>query len=184
MNIAINPFVTRQTPNSRFSHYQGPIKDVVEMVKINWARLNAGYRPGVVLVQVPHKNFYSSTCLLKPGDKLVGGYEARKPGETPRKFTAVQDGKKIPAARTDIVLYSSQVLAEDGDNVLPANPDNWEIISINCSPTEDVQPIPVGALIDNHLQLDGGTDTKMTDEQFVAQLRKSVLYWQDKGNCA
>ena len=49
---------------------------------------------------------------------------------------------------------------------------------------EHEAPISPGALIANHLQLSGGPATNMTDSEFVALLRKSVLYWEGMAGAA
>lgn len=41
-----------------------------------------------------------------------------------------------------------------------------------------------GILMANHFQISGGTATHMTREQFEAALRRSFLYWRDKGKIA
>jgi hypothetical protein len=40
--------------------------------------------------------------------------------------------------------------------------------------------MPPETLIANHFELSGGTATKMTDSEFVASLKESVMYWKDK----
>ena len=132
------------------------------------------------LVPLSGEGFYTGVVKLQPGDALVGAYKARRPGETPRKSVfAVNDGSrsKVQASHVDIVLYRADVLAEDNDRSTDAD---WEIISINARDTEAEQPISPGALIANHLQLDGGTATGMSAEEFVEKLRESVEYWGDR----
>jgi hypothetical protein len=111
----------------------------------------------------------------------VGEYKARRDGEDPRKSTYALTGSKMPARSVYVVLYSHAVLAEGNENETDAD---YEIVSVNASPTEEEAPIPTGALIANHLGLSGGTKTNMTDAEFVALLRKSVEYWKDKALAA
>lgn len=175
--IHINSFVRRQTPKSGFSHWTLTDEQLLERIHRNLENAKPGYRDGVILVPVEPEGFYSSTVLLTEGTRLVGEYKARKPGEDPRKSTYALDGEKIPAKSVYVVLYSHAVLAEGNEHETDLD---YEIVSINASPTEEEAPIPTGALIANHLQLSGGTATNMTDSEFVALLRKSVLYWKDK----
>lgn len=177
MKIHVNSFVKRQTAESEFSYFDGSWDELAQLVEEFFENKTQGYRDGVVLVNVPPERFYSSVVLLQEGDKLIGEYKARKEGEEPRKSTRVVGGKKSPAARVDVILYHADVLKEDGDN---ETEDQWEIISLNANPVDEEMPIPVGALIANHFGLSGGTDTKMSDAEFVAQLRESVLFWKDK----
>lgn len=173
--------VNRHTAHSEFSHFTGTWDQLVLRTLQNWDKQKPGYRDGVILVPVEPDGLFTNICQLKEGAQLVGEYKARRPGEEPRKSTGVVGGKKMPAQSCDIVCYRADVLDEDGDRSTDAD---WEIISVNASPfTADVEvPIPTGALIANHLHLDGGTETHMTDEEFVAALRKSVEFWKDKSH--
>lgn len=180
--IAVSPFVRRQTPESRFSHFAGTWEDLLAMVEANFDRAVPGYRSDVCLVPVDPKGFFSGTVLLQDGDKFAGVYAPRQPGEQPRKQTGVVGGQKIPAKRVQIVLYAHAVLAENDEQSCDAD---WEIISVNATPTDEDEPMPVGTLLHNHFHVagsnDGGTTTGMSDAEFIAALRKSFDYWKDKG---
>lgn len=173
----ISNFVRRQTPQSGFSHWEISDEDFLARLHRNFDKAKPGYRDGVCLVPVEPEGFFSGIVQLQEGDKLVGEYVARKAGEDPRKSSYSLTGKKIPAVSVYIVLYRHDVLAENNENETDAE---WEVVSVNASPTEDEPPIPTGALIANHLKLSGGTDTKMSDAEFVVLLRKSVEFWKDK----
>ena len=80
----------------------------------------------------------------------------------------------------DVVLYRSDVLAENGDNALESSEDNWEVVSINASPVEGEIPINPMTLMHNHFGSEGGTATNMTDVEFVAALREGFAFWSDK----
>ena len=177
MKIAISNFVRRQTPESQYSHWTLSDKDLIALTESNFNNAKKGYREGVCLIPVPAQGFFSSVVKLRPGDKLEGVYEARKEGESPRKNIYSVSGNKIPAVSVDIILYSHAVLAENNEQSCDSD---WEIISVNASPTEGETPIPTGALIANHLQLSGGTATNMSNDDFVELLRKSVDFWSDK----
>lgn len=185
MQIAINSFVKRQTPDSRFGHFSGDWSDLIDLVTAHFSARKPSYRKdgGVVLVPVPPEGFWSSTVPLQVGMTLVAAYEPRKEGEEPRMHIgrAVPDGgyekAKAPAVACDIVLYASEVLAEDGDNELPPEDGNWEVVSINPRMCTEDEPIRPGTLIANHLHESGGTVTGMTDSEFVEALKKSRAYW-------
>ena len=183
MIVQTSEFVTRQTPDSEFSHFDGYWGDLEAMVLFHWDQRKPGYREGVVLVPVPADHFFTSIVQLKAGDKLVGEYEARQEGEEPRKSMGVVGGKKMPAKSVEIVCYAAHVLDEDNERSTDAD---WEIISVNASPFEaGVEvPMPVGTLLANHFHLSGGTKTNMTPEQLVDALRKSLLFWKDKARVA
>ena len=179
----ITSFVRRQTPQSGFSHWTLSDEQLLARVQANFHKATQGYREGVLLVPVESDGFFSSTVLLQEGDKFVGEYVARRPGEEPRKSTYVvanrhgEQVEKIEAVKVYVVLYSHAVLLEGKENETDAD---YEIVSVNASATDEDAPIPTGALIANHFGLDGGTATKMTDSEFVEALRKSVMYWKDK----
>jgi len=182
-NIHVNSFVERQSPESRFTHFTGDwgqLKNLVEHYFLNLGSWRPGYRDGVILVDVDPGLFRCGLVTLKPGDQLVGRFEARKEGETPRKSTSVVGASKSQAESAFVVLYSSKVLAEDGENELPAVDDNYEIISLNSSPTKEPSPIHPSTLCHNHFGSDGGTATNMSDRAFVKQLKESFEYWNDK----
>jgi len=186
MPIVFNSFVRRQTANSRFGHTTLSDADVLAAIKDNFHKAKPGYRQGVCLVPVPPEGWFTGTATLVEGMSLTAKYEPRKPGETPRLRigVAVPDGNyeavKTPAVACDIVLYGSKVLAEDGDNELPAEPGNWEIVSMNPRLCLEDEPIPPGTLMANHFHEDGGTATGMTESEFVAALRVSRAYWNGK----
>lgn len=181
MKIHITSFVRRQTPASAFSHWTLSDEELLLQVLANLDKANPGYRDGVILVPVDPAGFHSGIVMLKEGDRMVGEYKARREGETPRKSNYALNGEKIPAKSVYVVLYRHDVLAEKNEHETDAD---YEIVSVNASPSDEEAPIPTGALIANHLGLSGGTDTKMTDTEFVALLRKSMEFWQDKALAA
>jgi hypothetical protein len=181
--FGVNPFVLRQTPESEFTHFEGGWDRLLELVAENFDRATPGYRPGVCLVPVPAEGFFCGVVELQEGDKLTGGYDARRPGEEPRKTTrAVSEGKtKMPAVQVDIVLYSRETLAEGNED---RTGQDWDVISVNGNPTDGEMPIAPMTLIANHFELDGGTATGMSPEEFETALRKSVLFWKNKAMLA
>jgi len=183
--IVLNEFVRRQTKDSRFSHYGGDMEDVVTLTAraVYDGHTVPGFRDGVLKVSVDPTNFFSGVVQLKEGDELTGSYTARRQGETPRKVTSATGRNKIPAKNVDIIIFSSKVLAENGDNSLPPDEGNWEVISINADPTEEPLPINPWVLLHNHFESDGGTDTRLSDTEFVETLRESFTAWKDKAMC-
>ena len=178
MKIHITSFVRRQTPESHFSHWTISDEELVKRISKNLNVARTGYREGVLLVPVEPEGFFSAVTILQPNDKLAGLFECRRPGEEPRKSIFVV-GEKKPAKTVWVVLYAHHVLAQKNEDESDAD---YEIVSINASPTFDSNPAPMPpeTLIANHYELSGGTATKMTDSEFVASLRESVMYWKDK----
>lgn len=170
----------RQTPDSRFSHFEGSESELLNLVFDNFFSGKEGYREGVWLVTVPPDNFKSGVVQLTEGDELQGTFEARREGETPRKVVTTIGREKLPAKHVEIVLYRRDVLEEDPEYNAVAD---WEVISINASPTEGPAPVPPIALIANHFGMSGGTATKYTALEFEEALRESVMFWHDKAMC-
>jgi hypothetical protein len=178
--VGINSFVKRQTASSRFSHFEGTDDELLVLVQQGWEQAKPGYRDGVLLIPVKPSGFFSGVVKLEEGDTLTGSFEARREGEKPRKTVTASSRSKMPAQTVEIVLYNSTVLAEDEDNELPVGEDSWEVISINASPELHEPPINPNVLMHNHFGSSGGTKTNLTDEDFVAMLRQSFVYWSDK----
>lgn len=182
--IGTNDFVRRQTAESEYTHFDdgGPADTtwdrVAALAAEHFDRARPGYRDGVVCVPVPPDGFFTGVVRLREGDRLVGTYAARRPGEEPRKeLRADRLEGKGPCVGVDVVLYRRDVLAEGGEATTDCD---WEIVSVNGRVTEEEAPIEPMTLIANHFLVDGGTATNMTAEQFEAALRESVLYWKDK----
>ena len=190
MKIAVNSFVKRQTEESRFSHFDGTWDELPSLVELAYyaphGRPPNSSRDGVMVVNVPANRFYTNLAVLQDGDTLIGRFERRVEGEEPRKVIGLDTWPaervvfKEAAVDVDIVLYRSDVLHETDQNELPPECTNWEIISINASPFSEKMPINPETLMHNHFGSDGGTDTKMSDSEFVAALRESFICWKDK----
>lgn len=204
--FGINPFVTRQTPESEFTHFEGSWDRVLELVAENFSRAKPGYRDGVCLVPVPAESFFCGIVELQEGDKLTGEYRARREGEEPRKtlrvlrprvwrpgpamiMRGVHPGEerpipgagKSPCTHVDVILYSRETLEEGNED---CTGKDWDVISVNGRLTEEEMPIAPETLIANHFELDGGTATGMSPEEFEAALRESVLFWKNKAMLA
>ena len=192
--IIVNSYAKeRHTPGSGRSFYLGSTEDLLKLVDTHFDNQGPGFRPGVVIVSVPPENFFSGTVQLTSGDQLGGEFVPRRKGEAPRKHhwcdvDGCDHALPIAAVSVGIVLYSSVVLAEDGDNELPIiegefaslNDNRWEVISINATIVDGVEPIHPDVLSANHFGLDGGTATKMSDQEYADQMRISVPFWVDK----
>jgi len=184
MNLYTNSFVYRQHVNSRFSHFNGTHEELIELVRENWDTRITGYRNGVWLVTVPPTGFFSGVVELEEGQPIFGKFEARQKDEDPSKVVVTGSRDKLPAGHVQIVVYSTNVLAETNQNgVANDSPDNWEIVSINASPTDGPLPITPAALMRNHFGGSGGTATNMTSEEFVAALQEAWECWKSKAMC-
>jgi len=182
--LVTNPFVIRQTAESPFSHFAGDggwdtiVARTVAAMAAGDTR--PGSRDGVLEVIIDPTDVMSGVVVLTDGAELVGAYKPRRKGESPRKELRAKGAHKMPAVTASVILYRADVLAESGDNTLPADGGGWEIVSLNASPVEGDIPIDPMTLMHNHFGSDGGTATGMSDSEFVAALRRGFGFWKDK----
>ena len=177
MEVVIHPFVKkRQTSKSPHSHPTVSWDEIKEATLANLDNMKPGYRPGVYTVEIPASMAKSAIIKLEPGMELSGTFMPRKEGEEPRISTFVNSAKS-DAGHVTVVLYSSKVLKETNEN---SAEDAWEVISLNALPVGYTKEIPIEnhTLMHNHFGSDGGSDTKMSDKEFVAALKSSFNAWK------
>tara|TARA_Y100000310_G_scaffold255259_1_gene262600 strand:+ start:108 stop:761 length:654 start_codon:yes stop_codon:yes gene_type:complete len=185
--VHINTFVKRQTPESTFSHCARTWDKVQEEIADNIAadKFKDGHRDGIILVDLMPHNIMSGVTRLTSGMNLAGVYEARRDGETPRIHIYALGVMKNQAKSAYAVMYSSTLLSEDQSNELDPVEGNWELVSINsaCDECDTGPPIEPTTLMHNHFGSDGGTETKLSDSEFVEQLRESFDWWKNRAFC-
>jgi len=169
--IGTSDFVTRQTVESRFTHFGGTREELEDLTELYFEDANPGYKEGVLLVPVPPRNFF------RPGPYTVGKtynaiFEPRREGEEP-VMQIHNDDEKIQCKHVDIILYHKDVLDEDNDR---STASDWEIISINGKEADIEEPIHPIPMARNQLHLTGGTKADYTAEEFA----KAILYWNKR----
>ena len=167
--IGVSEFVKRQTKDSKFSYYNGAWENLVNLVEKNFDNQDKGYKDGVVLINVPSENFFTSIVKLNKGDELNATFASRQDFEEPVISVTVKNKEKMPAKVVKIVLYRYDVLAEDNNN---SGDYEWEIISINAQPYDFVPMNPV-TMMRNELHLPGGTSANYTKEEYL----KAIHFW-------
>lgn len=176
--FGFNDLVSRQTNSSRFSHWTWPQSVVLGHLKAAWPYRQPGYKEGVYVVPADPDGYYTPVVTLQEGDELVGKYEVRHGNEAPRKWAAAKGKGKASAMAVDIIVYSHDVLAENGEDCCGTD---WEVVSINAYPdASHNMPMPPSTLMANHFGASGGSSTNMTAVEFEAALRASFQYWADK----
>ncbi len=140
-----------------------------------------GYRDGVLLVSLGDvSGFKRRVRKLEKGDYLFGKYVPRVEGETPRKKVGVLHVGDLPDAKAvDVVLYHKDVLNETEPM---ERYYDYEIVAVLGKESHADEPMDTETLMHNHFKSDGGSDTKMTNDEFVEALRKSHEYWKDKAH--
>ncbi len=169
MEIKTNPFTFRQTPSSKFAHFEGSWEELEVLTLENFEKAQPGYRDGVVLVPVPPERFFSSVVEVTRDSKLWSTFGSRQRGEAPFLQTVAR-GSKAPAVAVDIVLYRHDVLAEGNEHSCDAD---WEIVSINARPTKEEVPMDPVTMARNFLRMEGGTKGDFSAEDFA----KSIIFW-------
>lgn len=185
--VKLHDLVQRQTAQSTYSHTSLSWDALCQLIEKQGVGTTS-YREGIIEVSLPVEDedgnplFFTPVITLGQGDELVGTYESRKEGEEPRKSVGIATTDpefmkmRSPAKYCKAILYRSDVLAETDDN---CHSDCWELISLNAA-IDAVEVIHPDTLMHNHFGSDGGTDTNMTDAEFVAMLRQSFNYWKNK----
>lgn len=177
--LDVNEFVKRQTPESKFSHFEGTW---AELVELTWAFVNdakPGYREGVMLVPVPADRFMSSIVPVGPDTPLEATFVSRREGEE-RHLGTVSIGEKRRAKCVEIVVYSLSVMQEEDPGACGAP---WQILSINASPTEEEVPFPPIARARNILEMKGGTDAQLEDKtklelvEMIVDMARATIFW-------
>ena len=74
---------------------------------------------------------------MQNGDVIEGNFTGRQEGEAPRKQLWVKGKGKQPAKSVWIVCYRHDVLGAEAETTC-----EWEIISINASPSVENEPAP------------------------------------------
>jgi hypothetical protein len=167
MKIVVNPFAKRQTPNSKYSHFDGSWDELIELVQDHFN----GSEKGVVAVDVPAEKFFSGVTKLGEDSVLKAEFAARRKGEEPYVQITAIGGAKVPASSVQIIIYSHKALADDA-----SGDADWEIVSINASSTirdgEAEPPTPV-AMARNFLEMAGGTKREYTADEFA----RAIIFW-------
>jgi hypothetical protein len=194
--ITVNPFATRQTAESPFSHSSLSFEEVAMLLhEVEEENLSEGYRPAsyeqggrVILARLTDEQimdrFFSAITLIREGEQVLEGFRSRVEGEDPRPFREVIRQSKPVAKTVHLIFYNAIALAQDGDNVSELSPDSWELVSINASEDDcmDAPPITPVALHANYHNLSGGTETSMSEDEYNAQMKVSKAYWDVRAN--
>jgi hypothetical protein len=184
--IRCNGLVLRQTKESPYSYYgtsvghpaqwrtlEAHVEECVDEPEKLGVTLKQGYLPGVLIISMPFgvigdSRFYSGVVQLTPETPLVARFGARNAGEEPF-LEVLANARKTEATCVDIILYSRDLLREEGVHV-PDNVD-YEIVSINARTQEAPQPMHPVTMMRNFFGLAGGTQATYTAEQFAEAIR-------------
>lgn len=179
--IGVLDFVRRQTADSKHDHFEGSWEELISLVNRQWdLKTISPNNPEVLLVPMPESElprFFASTVAVDSTTQLTASFSPRIEGEAPFIQVAALNGKKSPARRAEIILYSHDVLAKDGD-APPTREAEYYIVSINAYPTLEAEPMSPMTMARNFLNLKGGTRPEIpyTAEEFA----HSIIYWSQR----
>jgi hypothetical protein len=177
MNIAMNAFAQRHTPESRFSHFDGSERDLLYLVDRNFKDAKPGYRDGVVLVQIPCPDgFYSGVVEVGIETRLEAKLVSRQKDEESYIEVTAHGSPKLPARHVEVVLYRRDLLMETNSATTDAE---YEVVSINARATKEPEPMTPVAMARSFLGLAGGTKATYTAEQFA----DAIVYWSRRAMC-
>jgi hypothetical protein len=176
--IGVSDFVRRQTPESAHNHFAGSWEELAALVHHHWPqRRSSPHNPGVALVPMPVKwldRFYTSLVKITPETPLKATFAPRAEGEAAFVQIAAPGYSKQPAKRVELVVYSHETLAQDGDAPEPRQADHY-LVSINAYASEADEPMHPMTLARNFLGLKGGTQPLVpySAEEFA----QAIVYW-------
>ena len=176
--IGISDFVRRQTPESPHSHFEGDWEELAQWVEQAWPqRKISPHNDEVSLVPMPDHlipRFSASLVKVTPETQLQAQFKPRMEGELPFIQISAIGAQKMPAKRVEIIVYSHEVLAQDGDAPESRQADHY-IVSINAYLGESDEPMHPMTMARNLLGLKGGTKPPVpyTSEEFA----QAILFW-------
>ncbi len=172
--IAFNAFARRQTPESSFAHFDGSEALLLALVGEAFDKAVFRNEPGTVRsVPVPPAGFYTAVRRIELGMPLQTNFAPRAPGEEPVSRT-VCAGKKVPARHVEVILYHRDLL-----DASVSTDAEWEIVSINGSPSEGSLPMDPVTMARNQLVRVGGSFQRVyTPEEWA----ESVWFWTQHCN--
>jgi hypothetical protein len=178
VQVGVLDFVKRQTKDSKHDYFEGTWEELVELVKKYWEfRSVSPNNPGVLLIPMSHEvlhRFFSSTVAVMENTMLKATFAPRVSEEAAFIQVTATGALKKAAQHVEIILYSHETLAADGDAPDTREADYY-IVSINAYPTSEPSPMSPMTMARNFLGLKGGTRPPIpyTAEDFA----RSIVYW-------
>ena len=177
--VSVNDFVRRQSKDSGKSYViELSFEKIAQHAQsqLKSGNLKAGYRDGVVIIQVDKKLIHHFICpfvKITNETELNASMVQRRPEESPYIQIRALNGTPLKTGSVNLILYRHDVLAETNEQTSDAD---WELISFHAIP-EGVDDMPMGpvTMMRNQLQLPGGTKAKYESDDWA----DSVKFWQE-----
>lgn len=158
------------------SYFEGSWEELAELVEKHFDNNEPGIGSvdgDVLLVNVPPEGFHTSITKITDENRMfVKEIEyVRRVGEKPVKTNIVKDIPKPLAKFAKIVVYRSDVLAQDSGRSTDAE---WEIVSINAQNYEYV-PMSPATMWRNTNHEPGGTYRVYSNEEWS----QAYAFWNN-----
>jgi hypothetical protein len=176
--FGLTDFVKRQTSQSKYNHFDGTWDELLQLVADQWEqRRISPHNSGVALVPVPSEllpRFFTSIVAISPATPLKAEFAPRIEGEEPFIQISAPGFPKSQAKRAEIILYSHETLAKDGDAPTKQLADFY-IVSVNAYASTAEESMHPMTMARNFLGLKGGTrpEVSYTAEEFA----QAIVYW-------
>jgi hypothetical protein len=141
VTFSINPFYRRQTPDSKFSHFDGTDEQLLKEVEQNFPLRRKGKRLGSWLVAIPSqigKARCHTPVLHVNRNCFLNAEVVAKNNGTPLICASVI-GRKQRALYAEVVLYQHDQLVKMGEASSDAD---YEVVSLHASDVERQPPHP------------------------------------------
>jgi hypothetical protein len=202
--IGCNPFVFRQTPESKFSHFEPTGSDdwrsVLEELVTRHIddeelvqKLDAeGKKLKLRLPCVDDASvgrFFSGVIEVDETTALKSVFAVREralEGEHPFIQTVAVGGRKLPARHVEVILYHCSIIPEDERTyIVPGTEDKcvvsdeWQIVSVNARATDEEEPLTPMAMARNEAKRLGLPEGEggTAASYTPEQYVKSIVYW-------
>ena len=173
----MNSFVRRQVKSSGKTYSTLSFEEIASYAEVQLEKGNfkAGYRDGVILVNVEEKlvkHFICPFTHLTDDSQLTATMIRRRPEEEPYIQIRALNGNPLKAGSVGLILYHHDVLAETNEQ---ESKKGWELIAFHAIP-EGIKNMPMGpiTMMRNQLQLEGGTKGEYSSEEWA----ESINFWQ------
>ena len=169
--FGLTEFVKRQTKYSKYSYFDGSEEDLLALAK------NAEkfvYVDGILKIYPEDTTgFFTSVVPVAQydGQHYTARVEARREGEEP-VITMYASGKgKAPAKMVELIFYPLTMLHGEADT--SKGGEDWQLVSINASPTTEPTPMNPTTMARNQLNKEGGTFREYTPQEWA----EAVWFW-------
>ena len=177
LSVGVSDFVKRQKSGSGKTFSSLTFNEIAKYAELQLKNNNfkAGYRDGVILIQVEQKLIQHFTCpiiRIDSNTKLEASVKKRRENEENYISIKALNGTPLKINKVELVLYRADVLSENNEN--STNKD-WELIAFFGIP-KSIEDLPMGpiTMMRNQLVKAGGTKAYYTSEEWA----KSVDFWQ------